>query len=138
MCVTANATGCGFDPHSRIWIIIYYFFHLPGQLNMQCHEKFGESGEQSVLTLSFLCLPCCVSLEHNRMVRINAQAKITNIDVRHNMWFRLLILVPVKRHFKIYFTIKYSVLLYTCHQYCKISFDRIYKVWPLLKYDLFL
>ena len=63
--------GCGFDPHSRKWIIIYqyiYLFALASILNPGvefCHSQNAsknatESGERSVLTLGSLYIPSCL------------------------------------------------------------------------------
>ena len=64
-------TGCGFDPHSRRWNIYlnlyFHFFALVSRLSsalgsatQHAMQNSAESGEQSVLTLGSLCLPCCV------------------------------------------------------------------------------
>lgn len=65
--VAVNATGCGFDPHSRrcnIYLHLnFHFFVLVlrqkrvGESRLQ---NSTESGERSILTLGSLSLSCCV------------------------------------------------------------------------------
>ena len=69
--VTVKPNGCWFDPHSRRWNIYinlyFHFFALVSRLSaalssatQHCLQNSAESGEWNVLTLSSLCLPCCV------------------------------------------------------------------------------
>ena len=53
--VTVKSTGCGFDPHSRkLNIYLHLYFHFFFLVSRQS----AKSGEQSVLQLGSLCLPC--------------------------------------------------------------------------------
>ena len=71
--VNANATGCGFDAHSRklnIYLNLYFiFFALVLRRILEVSKYLqdsAENGERNVLTLGSLCLPCYNGLTHKQ------------------------------------------------------------------------